>query len=191
MNKETQTTRKCVVTGSVKPLSELLRFVITPDNMLVPDFDKKLDGRGLYVCVSDKLLKKALEKKLFTKSARVCLKISQDFEKQTRHLLYQKGLNWVNLARKAGALVTGFEKVKASILKHQAAFVIKAADAADDGAKKLKAVIDDIEMFDVYNSDDLSTALKTENTVYVAVLKGDISSKVYENIKRYQTFLEN
>ena len=191
MKKETQTTRKCVVTGSVKPLSELLRFVVTPDNMLVPDFDKKLDGRGLYVCVSNKLLKKALEKKLFTKSARVCLKISQDFEKQTRHLLYQKGLNWVNLARKAGALAVGFEKVKASILKHQAAFVIRAADAADDGAKKLKAVVDDVQVFDMYNSDDLSTALKTENTVYIAVLKGDISSKVYENIKRYQTFLEN
>ena len=62
---------------------------------------------------------------------------------------------------------------------------------AKNSKGKLKAVLEDIERFDMYNSDDLSTALKTENTVYIAVLKSDISSKVYENIKRYQTFLEN
>ena len=191
MIEQTKNQRKCVVTGVVKQPCEMLRFVVAPDNMLVPDFDKKLDGRGLYVCLSKKLLKKALDKKLFSKSARTCLKISEDFLEQTERLLYQKGLNWVNLARKAGALTAGFEKVKESISKNKAAFVIEAADAAGDGCKKLKAANDNLEVFKMYGSDDLSAALKTENTVYIAVLKSDISPKVYENLKRYQTFLEN
>lgn len=188
---ETKNQRKCIVTGEVKPTSELLRFVLTPDNTLVPDFDKKLDGRGLYVCVSKKLLQKALAKKMFTKALHASLKISEDLEKQTQHLLYRKGLEWVNLARKAGALVTGFEKVKANILKHKAAFVIEGTDASDDISRKIENADDYIEVLKVYNSEDLSAALNTENTVYIAVLKSDIAPKVYANIKRYQTFLEN
>ena len=191
MNEETKNQRKCIVTGEVKPLAELLRFTLTPDNALVPDFDKKLDGRGLYVCVSKKLLKKALEKRLFAKSIHKGLKISEDLENQTEHLLYRKGLDWVNLARKAGALVAGFEKVKTSILKHKAAFVIEGADASDDISQKIEKADHHIEVFKTYNSEDLSAAIKTENTVYIAVLKSDIAAKVYDNIKRYQAFLEN
>ncbi|MEE6208018.1 MAG: YlxR family protein, partial [Alphaproteobacteria bacterium] len=47
MEKELQ--RKCVATGEIKSQDELLRFVKTPDSRLVPDFNKKLEGRGLYV----------------------------------------------------------------------------------------------------------------------------------------------
>lgn len=190
-NEQTKNQRKCIVTGEVKPLTELLRFTLTPDNALVPDFDKRLDGRGLYVCVSKKLLQKALEKRMFAKSVHKGLKISNDLEKQTEHLLYRKGLDWVNLARKAGALAAGFEKVKANILKHKVAFVIEGADASDDISQKIETADNQVEVFKVYNSEDLSAAIKTENTVYIAILKSDIAAKVYENIKRYQTFLEN
>lgn len=191
MNVETKNQRKCIATGEVKPISELLRFTLTSDNTLVPDFDKKLDGRGLYVCVSKKLLQKALAKKLFAKAVHTGLKISEDLEQQTQHLLYRKGLDWVNLARKAGALVAGFEKVKANILQHKAAFVIEGADASDDIGRKIENADSHIEVLKIYSSEDLSAALKTENTVYIAVLKSDIAPKVYANIKRYQTFLEN
>lgn len=191
MDAKTQTERKCIVTGETQPPASLLRFVLTPDKVLVPDFDKKLAGRGLYVCVSQKLLKKAIEKQLFTKSARTPLKMPKDLMDQVQHLLYLKGLNWLNLARKAGALIAGFEKVKANLLKHKVAFLIEATDASEGESQKLRVAAEDREVFKVYGSEDLSTALKTENTVYIAVLKSDIASKVYENIKRYQTFLEN
>ena len=188
---EKETSRKCIVTGEVKSVDELLRFVKTPDNVLVPDFDKKLDGRGLYVSLSQKTLKKALDKNLFVKSVRSFLKISETLEQEVEHLLYQKGLDWVNLARKAGALVTGFEKVKANILKNKVAFVIEAADAADDSRRKIEALSGNLEILRVYRSQDLDTALRKETTVFAAVLKDKMAAKVYQNIKRYQTFLEN
>jgi len=188
---EQETTRKCVATGEIKPLNELLRFVKTPDSRLVPDFGKKIEGRGLYVSNSKKLLRHALDKNLFVKSIHLFLKIEDDFESQVEHLLYQKGLEWLNLARKAGALVTGFEKVKENIIKHKAAFVIVAADAADDGTQKLEAIHQNPEIMRVYQSADFDAAFKKENTVYVAVLQSDIAPKVLEHIKRYQTFLEN
>ena len=40
--------RKCIVEGTVKPVAELLRFVEL-NNALLPDFNKKLPGKGMYV----------------------------------------------------------------------------------------------------------------------------------------------
>lgn len=188
--KDKETERKCIATGVVKPKGELLRFVKTPDSRLVPDFNGKLEGRGLYVSNSRKALKSALAKNLFIKSIHQHLKIQSDFLQMVENLLYQKGLDAINLARKAGALVSGFEKVKESILKNKVAFLIEAVDAGQDGADKMSAVAKDLEILKVYKVADLDAALNKDNTVHIAVLKSDIARMVYENLKKYQTFMD-
>ncbi len=187
---EKETNRKCIATGQIKPKTELLRFVKTPDSRLVPDFNKKLEGRGLYVSISKKALKTALDKNLFIKSIHLHLKIEDDFLNMVEHLLYKRGLDSINLARKAGALVTGFEKVKDKILKNKVAFLIEAQDASQDGMQKIEAISKGLEIINVYNTQDLDMAMDKVNTVHVAVLKSDIAKMVYENLKRYQTFLD-
>jgi predicted RNA-binding protein YlxR (DUF448 family) len=187
---EKETNRKCIATGVIKPKDELLRFVKTPDSRLVPDFNKKLDGRGLYVSISKKALKTALDKNLFIKSIHLHLKIEDNFLEMVEQLLYKRGLEFINLARKAGALVTGFEKVKESILKNKAAFLVEATDAGQDGSEKIRSVAKNLEIVKIYNVEDLDTALDKVNTVHVAILKSDIAKTVYENLKRYQTFLD-
>ena len=52
--------RKCIVEGVVKPQSELLRFVEL-NNELLPDFNKKLPGKGMYVTANRLFLEKAIE----------------------------------------------------------------------------------------------------------------------------------
>ncbi|MBE6451543.1 MAG: DUF448 domain-containing protein [Alphaproteobacteria bacterium] len=187
---EKETNRKCIATGQIKSKEELLRFVKTPDSRLVPDFNKKLEGRGLYVSVSKKALQTALDKNLFIKSIRQHLKIEDNFLSLVEQLLYKRGLDSVNLARKAGALVTGFEKVKEKILKNKVAFLIEAQDAGQDGTEKICAIAKNLEVIKVYNIQDLDLALDKVNTVHVAVLKSDIAGMVYKNVKRYQTFLD-
>ena len=41
--------RRCIVTGDVQPKGGLIRFVVGPDGMVVPDLAEKLPGRGLWV----------------------------------------------------------------------------------------------------------------------------------------------
>ena len=55
-----ETTRKCIATGEILEKEKLLRFVVLPDNTVVPDFKKKLNGKGVYVKISKKHLEKAL-----------------------------------------------------------------------------------------------------------------------------------
>ncbi|NCW55492.1 MAG: DUF448 domain-containing protein, partial [Rhodobacteraceae bacterium] len=41
------TSRKCIASGEVKDKSALLRFVVTPDGMLIADVLEKLPGKGI------------------------------------------------------------------------------------------------------------------------------------------------
>ena len=86
-----QIERKCILEGTVKPISELLRFVEL-NNELLPDFNKKLPAKGMYVTSNKLSLTKALEKKLFHKVSRHCLKIVGGFIETVENLIKQKSV---------------------------------------------------------------------------------------------------
>ena len=150
MEKETE--RKCIVTGLIKPQNELLRFV-TEDGQLIPDFNKKFAGKGIYVSVSRQALQKALLKNLFAKAARGHVKIQDNLPEMVEHL-------------------------------------IEASDAGADGSSKMAALAKNLEVLRLYDIAELDAALDKVNTVHVAVLKGSMSNMVYNNLKKYQAFLD-
>ena len=51
--------RKCIATGDVQPKFGLIRFVVGPDDQIVPDILGKLPGRGIYVSADRAALEKA------------------------------------------------------------------------------------------------------------------------------------
>ncbi len=182
--------RKCIVEGICKPTTELLRFVEL-NNELLPDFNKKLPGKGMYVSCNRLSVIKALEKKIFHKVSRHNLKIAENFIDIVENLIKDKALASLNLARKAGVLVTGFEKVKEVIQKNKVDFIIEARDAGQDGKEKMAFLAKNLEKFNLFSIDELDRALNKENTVHVAVLKSDMSRSVYNSLKKYQNFLYN
>ena len=56
--------RKCIASGEVRPKYGLVRFVIGPDNQVVPDILGKLPGRGMYVSADRAAIEKASKKGL-------------------------------------------------------------------------------------------------------------------------------
>lgn len=187
MSKET-IERKCIVEGVVKPQSEMLRFVEL-DNELLPDFNKKLPGKGMYITANRLILEKAIEKKFFHKVSKHNLKISEDFINMVENLVKQKALDSINIARKSGILLTGFEKVKEAIKKNNVEFIIQAIDAGHDGKEKMALLAKSLEIFNLFSIDELDATLNKDNTVHIAILKSDTSRMVYNNLKKYQNFL--
>ena len=61
--------RKCIVTGEVQPKTGLIRFVVGPENQVVPDILGKLPGRGMYVTADRAALEEA-KKGQFSRSAK-------------------------------------------------------------------------------------------------------------------------
>ena len=62
--------RRDLVSGDVMPDSRLIRFVASPDGVVVPDVAAKLPGRGLWVAASKAAIATAVEKKLFSRAAK-------------------------------------------------------------------------------------------------------------------------
>ena len=184
-------TRKCIVCGETLPKENLLRFTLTPDNQIVPDFKKKLPGKGVWVKNSKKSLSIAVEKNLFAKVLKTKANVSQDLVETVQKLLQKRALDAISLARKAGVLVTGFEKVCDALKKNKAAFVLEAKDAGHDGHDRIMNMAKNLQVFHTFNREELDKELDKVNTVHVAFLHGEMANAVKSEISRLEDFLNS
>ncbi|MDO8360462.1 MAG: DUF448 domain-containing protein, partial [Devosia sp.] len=76
--------RRCAVTFEVKPAAELIRFVVGPDDVLVPDTDAKAEGRGVWVSLGEAFVTEAVKKKSFAKSLKTNVTVPDDLPALTR-----------------------------------------------------------------------------------------------------------
>lgn len=183
--------RRDIVSGKVMDSTDLLRFTLTPDNVIVPDFKKRLPGKGIYVACSKSSLQIAVEKNLFAKATKKNVKLSQNLVEMVENLLRKKGLEAICLAKKAGDLLTGFEKVAEALKKSKVAFLLEAKDAGEDGHEKLLSLAKNMEVFMLYEVEELDKALDRVNTVHVAFLKNDMAKMVYNDLKKLDKFLNS
>ena len=57
--------RRCIASGQVLKKADLIRFVVAPDGVLVPDLQEKLPGRGIWLSSSREHLELARKKGFF------------------------------------------------------------------------------------------------------------------------------
>ena len=190
MKKELENIRKCVLTGNIGSRDELLRFSLLPGGIVVPDFGKKLDGRGFYISNSKKLIEKLLVKNPLNKILHTKTVVTEDLPQNIETVLRKKGLDAVNLARKAGSLILGFEKVKEAIIKNKVECLVIAADAGVDGKQKISEISKELPVFMLYEAQCLEQALNRDNTIYMAIQKSPIGQMAHTALRRYQTFLD-
>ena len=183
--------RKCIVTGEIKEKSQLLRFVITPDKQIVPDFYKKLPGKGVYVSSSYDVLQQAIAKNVFSKVLKKNIKVSADLLQIVENILHKNALNAISLAKKAGNTVIGMDKVLEALKAGKVQFILEATDAGDDGQKKLSHYTENMQVYRLFSVEELDKALDKGNTVYLAFLKQEMSKMVQDNFEKLSTFLKD
>lgn len=164
--------RRCIVSREVLPKDNLIRFVIGPDDHLVPDVEGKLPGRGLWVKAGRAALEAAIAKNAFSKAARRRVEVPGNLFDLTAMMLRRRCLELIGLARRAGQAVAGFERVRAELTRQNAGVLLAAADGADDGKRKLKGLAEGVRSVALFTSAELSHALGRENVVHAAVMPG-------------------
>ncbi|MDD2324876.1 MAG: DUF448 domain-containing protein [Alphaproteobacteria bacterium] len=135
--KLSSTARRCLVSGQELAKSRLIRYVVGPESLVVPDVDGRLPGRGLWVEADRKALEQALSKKLFARAAKANVKPCDDLLDLTERLLARRCLSLLGLARSAGIVVTGQPQVEHALSHGQLAYILLAHDAGRDCRKKL------------------------------------------------------
>lgn len=184
--------RRDIVTGEVQDEAQLLRFVAGPDGVVTPDLARKLPGRGLWVAADRASVETAAKKGLFSRAAKAKLTAPPDLADQVEVLLKRRLLSGLGLARRAGDLTSGFEKVSSAITSGKAAWLIEASDGAADGRRKLRALARKQSrapgLIGLYTATELGLALGLENVIHTAFLAGRTADRWAQDVHRLSGF---
>ena len=197
--------RRCALTHEVKPAAELIRFVVGPDDVLVPDTDAKAEGRGVWISLGARNVAEAIKKKSFARSLKTAVTVPDDLPALTQLRLEQRFVSSLQMARKAGQLLTGAMKVKAALETGEAIALLSATDAADDGKKKLLATLKaadkaaqeqgleaaDRPHFELLDSAQLGLALGIENVIHAAPTQGAAGEAAVKRAERLARYIAN
>jgi uncharacterized protein len=190
------TMRMCAVTRQVRPIGELIRFVVSPQGEVIPDLKRKLPGRGLWVSASRRTVAEAVRRHQFSKGFKRDVRVAPTLAADTETLLTRSVIEALAMVAKAGQVVSGFGKVEDALRGRQAQALIHASDGAMDGIRKLDAIVrqnagindesPDFPVITALTSEQLDLALGRSNVVHAALLVSP-ASKTF--LSRSQTLV--
>lgn len=160
---------------------------------MAPDLARKLPGRGLWVEATREAVASAVKRNAFARAAKAPLKPAPDLADRVEGLLASRCLDQLGLARRQGALISGFEKTLAAVTSGQAAWLVEASDGAPDGRRKLLAAVarsprPDLFVCGAFTGDELSLAIGGETVIHVALLAGRQAERWTEEVRKLAGF---
>lgn len=183
------TERMCIVTREVMDEDALVRFVRGPDGQAVPDLQRKLPGRGVWVTLNRQRVSEAIKKSLFSRGFSAETKASPELTDTIGDLLRKLALSYFSLAKKAGVAVSGNSKVEEMVTKNLAQIIIHALEAAPDGRRKIdKLAGPDVKVINIFHVDELDLAFGRSNVIHAAVGRGRLAEKLLLAVQRVERY---
>ena len=190
--------RTCVLTRRKGTREELIRLALGPDGGVHPDVRARAPGRGAWIGVTRAeldaanakgKLKAALSRAFKTNDVIVPADLSERIEQALR----QTALDRLGMEARSGKLVNGAERVEAAARSGKVHLLVHAADAGEDGRKKLD------QAWRVGGGGPqgvifpeprtiLSLALGRENVVHAALTDPAAASRVRHALARWLAF---
>lgn len=122
--------RRCVVTRARQPKEAMLRFVLSPERVLVPDLAGRLPGRGMWLSAKADVLERALARGAFAKAARGPVHAPPDLRAMIEAGLRHRIRDLLGFARRAGQAVCGFHAVREWLQAGRAGMLVEASDGS-------------------------------------------------------------
>ena len=122
----------------------MLRFVLSPERILVPDILNKLPGRGAYTCMAKSCLKAAADKKQFSRSFKEEVRDADaaGLISQVTVRMEERIASYISLANKAGKVISGTDMVSDKMKNHTPGLLFIASDISVDIGLKVKGQAD-------------------------------------------------
>jgi uncharacterized protein len=191
--------RTCILTRRKGTKDELIRLALGPDGGIAPDVRSRAPGRGAWIGVTRAevdaanakgKLKGALQRAFKTQEVTV----PADLGERTEAALRQSALDRLGMEARSGNLINGAERVETAARSGKVALLIHAADAGEDGRRKLD------QSWRVGGGGPqgvifpeprtiLSMALGRDNVVHVALTDPAAASRVQHALARWRNFI--
>lgn len=195
--------RKCILSGEHEARHDLIRLALGPDGQVAPDTRAKAAGRGAWIGVDRRTLEAAQAKGKLKAALSRAFKsgdvfIPADLGARIEGALRQAALDRLGLEARAGTLLTGSEKIEVALRRGAVHLLIHAADAGEDGNRKLDQALRVGARVDGGEAQGLvfpaeraimSLALGRQNVVHVALIDPAAASRVRHAIDRWRAFI--
>lgn len=176
--------RRCIVTRETEVKAGLVRFVVGPDDQVIPDVLEKLPGRGMWVSASRKAIDEAVKKGLFARAAKAPAKADAGLADQVEGILARRVVDMLSMGRKAGRAVAGLEKVKTWLIDEKAVVLLQASDGSERGKTALRPPDGPETLIDCLTSSELGMAFGRDTVVHAAMTKDGITNRVLYDAAR-------
>ena len=173
--------RKCMVTGVRATKSELIRFVVSPNNFIIPDLKQNLPGRGMWLIPKKSAIEKAVRKGIFAKHIKKKVIVPEDIIWQLENLIVKTIISQISLARKAGKAVCGFKKVRMALSKEKYPLLIQASDGSPKELTRLGKLEKSVKCLDSY---ELGLAFGRESAIHCVILNSVFAQNILFNANR-------
>jgi uncharacterized protein len=197
------TTRMCALSREVRPIDELIRFVVSPSGEVVADIKRRLPGRGLWISASHQAVAEAVRRHQFSRGFKTDVRAAPSLADDLEVLLTRSVVEALGISAKAGQVVSGFAKVESALTQRHSrsalAALIHASDGSADGIRKLDALVRQngpngadqgqtpaLPIVTCLTSAELDLALGRSNVIHAALLAGP-ASKTF--LSRSQTLV--
>ena len=195
--------RTCILSRAEFPRDGLIRLALSPDGHVLPDVRAKAPGRGAWIGVDRAALDAAIAKgKLRGALARAfktnTIDVPADLSAQIAAALERNALDRLGLESRGGAVLIGSERIEAAARSGQLHLLLHAADAGEDGNRKLDQawrVGSDEEgsakrgLVLPVGRNILSLALGRENVVHIGLTDVQAANRVRDALARWWHFI--
>ena len=150
------------------PDNQMIRFIISDNNFLIPDLYHTFQGDEFFVKSTKEELKKFSEninekyKKIFNKNNIVEI---------IENILIKHIIGIISLARKAKKVIIGFDEIKIQLKKNRVYLLLQARNFAQKREKQIKLPIYQKYKINCLTKEELGLAFGKKNIANVGFLK--------------------
>ncbi len=181
--------RQCIVTRQSFPKDQLIRFVIGPDNQVVPDINGKLPGRGLWLKADRQVLSRAIQNYSFKKAAKQNVVVPDHLPAQVERAFRDQCLNLISLANRAGEVAAGFEKVLQILRSGKAGVYVSASAADSDSRKKIESLLKSAPVVTLFSEEELGRCVGRDSATHLVIRPGGLCDKFLSYTRRLEGLL--
>lgn len=172
---ETGPLRRCVVTRERDYRARMVRFVVSPERILVPDLVAKLPGRGIWLSARRDVLETARTRGAFVRAARGPVTVPADLVDMVQSGLARRITELLGLTRRAGQAVCGFQKAREWLLAGRAGLIVQATDGSRDERTRFLSGARDAPVAAPLSGAALGAVFGRDHVVHVAIAHGRLA----------------
>lgn len=169
--------RRCLVTRESQPKERMIRFVLDPDRILVPDLAGKLPGRGMWLSARADVLERATKRGAFAKAARGTVHLPPDLAARIEDGLRGRIRDLVGFARRSGQAVCGRETVREWLQAGKAGLLVEASDGSPAERARLVGRRD-VAVVAPLSAEVLGGVFGRDHAVHVAIAAGRLADAI-------------